>query len=53
MLAAVGILSVLGGAVLASTSGRFPAHVRAIEIGAGLLVICGFALASCALPIML
>ncbi len=53
MLAAVGILSVLGGAVLASTSGRFPAHVRTIEIGAGILVICGFALASCALPIML
>ena len=53
MLAAVGIMSVLGGAVLASTSGRFPAHVRAIEIAAGILVICGFALASCALPIML
>jgi hypothetical protein len=53
MLAVVGILGVLSGAVLACTSGRFPAHVRAIEIGAGILVACGFALASCALPIML
>ena len=33
----VGILSVLSGGVLACTSGRFPAHVRAIEIGAGIL----------------
>jgi hypothetical protein len=53
MLALVGILSVLSGTILASTSGRFPGHVRAIEIGAGLLLISGFALASCALPIIL
>lgn len=52
MLALVGILSVVSGAVLACTSRRFPAHVRAIEIGAGLLLICGLALASCALPVM-
>jgi hypothetical protein len=53
MLAIIGILSVLSGAVLACTSRRFPAHVRAIEIGAGVLLMCGFALASCALPVML
>ena len=53
MLAVVGILSVLSGAVLACTSGRFPAHVRMIEIGAGLLLMCGLALASCALPVIL
>jgi hypothetical protein len=53
MLAIIGILTVLSGAVLACTSRRFPAHVRAIEIGAGVLLMCGFALASCALPIML
>ncbi len=53
MLAAIGILSVLGGAVLACMSKRFPAHVGAIEIGAGVLLICGLALASCALPVML
>jgi hypothetical protein len=52
MLAVVGIFSVLSGAVLACTSGRFPAYMRAIEIGAGLLLICGFALASCALPLV-
>jgi hypothetical protein len=52
MLAVVGILSVISGAVLACTSRRFPAHVRAIEMGAGLLLICGLALASCALPVM-
>ena len=53
MLAVVGILSVVSGAVLACMSRRFPAHVRTIEIGAGLLLMCGFALASCALPIIL
>jgi len=53
MLALVGILSVLSGAVLACTSNRFPAHIRAIEISAGLLLMSGLALASCALPIML
>jgi hypothetical protein len=52
MLAVVGILSVLSGAVLVCTSSRFPAYVRAIEIGAGVLLISGFALASCALPVM-
>jgi threonine/homoserine/homoserine lactone efflux protein len=53
MLAVVGILSALSGAVLACTSRRFPGYVRAIEIGAGVLLICGLALASCALPVIL
>jgi hypothetical protein len=53
MVAIVAILSILGGAVLASTSRRFPRRARAIEIGAGLLLIGGLALASCALPVML
>jgi hypothetical protein len=53
MLAVVGILGVVSGAVLACTSSRFPAHVRVIEIGAGLLLMCGLALASCALPVIL
>jgi hypothetical protein len=53
MMAVIGILGVLGGAVLACTSRRFPAHVRAIEVGAGVLLICGLALASCALPMIL
>jgi hypothetical protein len=53
MLAVIGVLSVLGGAVLACSSQRFPAYIRLIEVGAGVLLICGLALASCALPIML
>ena len=53
MAAVVGIVGILGGAVLACTSKRFPAHVRAIEIGAGVLLICGLALASCGLPMIL
>ncbi len=51
MLATVGILSVLGGMALACSSTRFPGYVRAIEVGAGVLLICGLALASCALPV--
>jgi hypothetical protein len=52
MLAVIGILSVLSGAVLACSSKRFPDHMRAIEVGAGLLLIFGLALASCALPVI-
>jgi hypothetical protein len=51
MLAVIGILGVVGGAALAWSSSRFPGYVRAIEVGAGLLLICGLALASCALPV--
>ena len=51
MLPVIGILGVLGGAALACSSTRFPAHVRAIEVGAGVLLICGLALVSCALPV--
>jgi hypothetical protein len=53
MLAALGILTIVGGALLASTSTRFPAYVRVLEIGAGFLLICGLALSSCALPVIL
>lgn len=53
MLAMIGILIVLSGVVLACSSGRFPAYGRAIEVGAGLLLMFGLALASCALPAML
>jgi hypothetical protein len=52
MLAVIGIVGVLSGAALACSSRRFPTHMRAIEVGAGLLLICGFALASCALPVI-
>ena len=53
MLALIGILTVLSGAVLACSSRRFPAYMRAIEVGAGLLLMAGLGLASCALPVML
>jgi len=50
---AVAILTIVTGALLAGTSRRFPAYVRVIEIGAGFLLICGLALSSCALPVVL
>jgi hypothetical protein len=53
MFLVVGILSVLTGTVLACASQRFPAYVRVIEIGAGLLLIGGLALSSWALPVVL
>ena len=53
MLVALGILSIVAGALLADTSPRFPAYVRVLEIGAGFLLICGLALSSCALPVIL
>jgi hypothetical protein len=52
MLAALGILAIVSGAVLAGTSTRFPAYVRVLEIGAGFLLICGLVLSSCALPVI-
>ena len=52
MAAAVGLLSVALGAAVASLSNRFPGHAEAMETGAGILLICGFALAGLALPAM-
>jgi hypothetical protein len=53
MVAVIGIFGVLSGALLACASKRFPAYMRALEIGAGFLLIGGLALASRALPIVL
>ena len=50
MAGAVGLLSVMIGAVVACTSERFPAHVEAIETGAGFLLLSGLALTGFALP---
>ena len=57
MVGAVGLLSVTVGAVvesprIARRSIRFPAHVVALETGAGILLIGGFALTSSALPVI-
>jgi hypothetical protein len=53
MAGIVGLLSVALGSVLACAARRFPVHVEALEMGAGLLLIGGMALASCALPVLL
>ena len=50
MFAAAGSFSVIAGAVVACLSERFPAHCEALQTGAGVLLVAGFALAGCALP---
>lgn len=50
MIAGLGLLSVVFGAVAASCGARFPGYTEAIETGAGGLLIAGFALAALALP---
>lgn len=53
MVGLAGSLSVMAGGVVAFLSVRFPAHVEALETAAGIMLIGGFALASCALPAIL
>jgi hypothetical protein len=53
MLGLAGSLSVMAGGVIACLSARFPAHIEALETAAGIMLIGGFALASCAFPAML
>jgi hypothetical protein len=53
MVGALGLLSVATGAVITYLSARFPAHVEALETGAGVLLIGGLALTGCALPAMI
>jgi len=53
MASAVGLFSVVVGAVVAYASERFPAHVESLETGAGFLLISGLALSGYALPAML
>ena len=50
MIPAFSLASVMLGASIAYASERFPAHVEALETGAGFLLIGGFALLGCALP---
>jgi hypothetical protein len=49
----LGLLSVMIGAVVAYSAERFPAHIEALETGAGALLLGGLALASCGLPVIL
>jgi hypothetical protein len=53
MACAFGLVSVVVGAVVAYASERFPAHVEALETGAGFLLISGVALSTYALPAVL
>jgi len=53
MAGIVGLLSVALGGVIACAARRFPAHVEALETGAGALLIGGLVLAGCALPVLL
>jgi hypothetical protein len=53
MAGVIGLFSVAVGAVVAYASERFPAHVEAVETGAGFLLLSGFALTGYMLPAML
>jgi hypothetical protein len=53
MLGVAGLLSATAGGVLAYFSARFPAHIEKLETAAGVMVIAGFALASCSMPTMI
>ena len=48
----LGLLSVMSGTAIAYLAKRFPAHIELLESGAGALLLGGFALASCALPVI-
>ena len=53
MVGAISLMSVALGAALAYCADRFPAHVEAVETGAGALLIFGLALLGSALPKMM
>jgi hypothetical protein len=53
VVALLGLLSVMTGAVVAYLAERFPAHIEALETGAGALLLGGLALASYGLPVIL
>jgi hypothetical protein len=53
VMGAVSLISVVMGAALAYSAGRFPAHVESLETGAGVLLIGGLALLGVALPTFL
>jgi len=53
MLAAISVISVVLGASVAYFADRYPAHVEALETGAGVLLIGGIALLGSGLPAVL
>jgi putative Ca2+/H+ antiporter (TMEM165/GDT1 family) len=52
MIGAAGLLVVTIGSVAACLAKRFPAHTVRVETAAGFLLLGGFALMGCALPVM-
>jgi hypothetical protein len=53
MLGIVSLVSIVFGTAAASLAERCGKHVEAIETGAGVLLLGGFALIGSALPVML
>jgi len=53
MVGLAGLLSAMAGGVIAYFSARFPSQIETLETVAGVMVIAGFALASCSLPTMI
>jgi len=53
MIAAISLVSVVLGAAVAYAAERYPAHIEALETGAGVLLVGGFALLGSGLPIVL
>ena len=53
MIGILSLLSVVSGTTIAYLAKGFPAHIEALEAGAGALLLCGLALASSGLPIIL
>ena len=53
MVGVAGLLIVTIGSVVACLAQRLPAHVETVETAAGFLLLGGFALIGCALPVMI
>jgi hypothetical protein len=53
MLSLAGLVIVMFGGVTAYIAERFPAHIETLQTAGGLLLIGGFALVGCDLPIMI
>jgi hypothetical protein len=53
MVGVAGLFIATIGTIVACSAKRFPAHTQTVETVAGVLLLSGFALMGCALPIMI
>jgi hypothetical protein len=53
MLGFAGLISVMVGGTMAYIAERFPAHVEVLQTAGGLLLIGGFGIVGCTLPVMI